>query len=89
MHIGDQVFGLAMTDLIQGCFPRLRVGPTSVRLIGLLLTLALVPECNPLENEGPPETYRAACESVRYSLQVDLATIILMPPFQGRIVPSA
>ncbi|KAH8989893.1 ribonuclease III domain-containing protein [Lactarius hatsudake] len=28
-HIGDQVVSLAVTDLIQGHYPRLRVGPTS------------------------------------------------------------
>ncbi|KAH9165619.1 hypothetical protein EDB89DRAFT_2133839, partial [Lactarius sanguifluus] len=32
-HIGDQVVSLAVTDLIQGHYPRLRVGPTSVRLV--------------------------------------------------------
>ncbi|KAI9447223.1 ribonuclease III domain-containing protein [Lactarius psammicola] len=28
-HIGDRVLGLAVTDLIQGRYPRLHVGPTS------------------------------------------------------------
>ncbi|KAH9965585.1 hypothetical protein BJV74DRAFT_295890 [Russula compacta] len=28
-HIGDQVFGLAITDLIQGLYPHLQVGPAS------------------------------------------------------------
>ncbi|KAH9979714.1 ribonuclease III domain-containing protein [Russula compacta] len=28
-HIGDQVFGLVITDLIQGLYPHLRVGPAS------------------------------------------------------------
>ncbi|KAI9430060.1 hypothetical protein H4582DRAFT_1588247 [Lactarius indigo] len=28
-HIGDQVVSLAITDLIHGRYPRLRVGPTS------------------------------------------------------------
>src|SRR5258708_1465563 len=30
-HIGDQVFALVITDLIQGLYPHLRVGPASVR----------------------------------------------------------
>ncbi|KAI9432675.1 ribonuclease III domain-containing protein [Lactarius indigo] len=30
-HIGDQVVSLAITDLIHGRYPLLRVGPTSVR----------------------------------------------------------
>lgn len=30
-HIGDQVFALAITDLIQELHPHLRVGPASVR----------------------------------------------------------
>ncbi len=30
-HIGDPVFGLVVTNLIQELYPRLRVGPTSVR----------------------------------------------------------
>jgi hypothetical protein len=30
-HIGDQSFGLAITDLIQTLYPHLRVGPASVR----------------------------------------------------------
>jgi hypothetical protein len=30
-HIGDQVFGLAVTNLIQDLYPHLRVGPASVR----------------------------------------------------------
>jgi len=29
-HIGDQVFGLAVTDIIQSRCPHLQVGPTSV-----------------------------------------------------------
>ena len=29
--IGDQVFALAITDLIQDLYPHLRVGPASVR----------------------------------------------------------
>ena len=30
-QIGDQVFSLAVTDLIQDLYPHLRVGPASVR----------------------------------------------------------
>jgi dsRNA-specific ribonuclease len=30
-HIGDQVFGLVVTDLIQNLYPYLRVGRASVR----------------------------------------------------------
>jgi dsRNA-specific ribonuclease len=30
-QIGDQVFALAITDLIQDLYPHLRVGPASVR----------------------------------------------------------
>jgi hypothetical protein len=31
-HIGEQVFALAVTDLIQELYPLLRVGPASVGL---------------------------------------------------------
>ena len=30
-HIGDQVFALAITDIIQALYPYLRVGSASVR----------------------------------------------------------
>jgi len=38
-HIGDQAFGLAITDLIQALYPHLHVGPASVRTV---LSLARV-----------------------------------------------
>jgi hypothetical protein len=44
-QIGDQVFGLAITDLIQDLYPYLRVGPASVCQC-LSFALCLVPHCN-------------------------------------------
>jgi len=52
-HIGDQVFGLAVTDLIQRLYPYLRVGPTSVRRLAvvriksfnLIVTIQKVRDC--------------------------------------------
>ena len=35
-QIGDQAFGLAVTDLIQDLYPYLRVGPASVRQCALI-----------------------------------------------------
>jgi len=35
-RIGDQVFGLAVTDLIRDLYPHLRVGPASVRLYSII-----------------------------------------------------
>ena len=46
-HIGDQVVSLAVTDLIQGHYPRLRVGPTSVRrCIVLCIVFIFSPQAN-------------------------------------------
>jgi hypothetical protein len=35
-HLGDQVFGFAITNLIQDLYPRLRVGPASVCQYGII-----------------------------------------------------
>ena len=35
INIGDQVFGLVVTDLIREAFPNLCVGPSSVRPAGV------------------------------------------------------
>jgi len=35
-HIGDQVIGLTITDLIQSLYPYLRVGPASVRRLAVV-----------------------------------------------------
>jgi dsRNA-specific ribonuclease len=40
-HIGDQVFGLALTNLIQDRYPHLRVGPASVRRYSVIHPLVL------------------------------------------------
>src|SRR6267142_1808793 len=40
-HIGDQVFGLALTNLIQNRYPHLRVGPASVRQYSVIHPLVL------------------------------------------------
>jgi dsRNA-specific ribonuclease len=37
VNLGDQVFGLVVTDLIRETFPYLCVGPSSVRPIGISL----------------------------------------------------
>jgi dsRNA-specific ribonuclease len=41
-HIGDQVFGLVVTDLIQDLYPYLRVGHASVRHCQSPWTLSLI-----------------------------------------------
>ena len=37
VNLGDKVFGLVVTDLIRAHFPNLRVGPSSVSQISVLL----------------------------------------------------
>lgn len=50
-HVGDQAFGLAITDLIQELYPHLRVGPASVRTV-LIARQGLVSHCDYPEIEG-------------------------------------
>jgi ribonuclease-3 len=56
-HVGDQVLGLIVTDLLQELFPYLRVGPSTVRRrarrIGLFVATVLASDPKPLaENAG-------------------------------------
>jgi dsRNA-specific ribonuclease len=51
--IGDQVFGLAVTDLIQQLYPNLRVGPASVsRCVVVPLSLGQVSHGDYAEIKG-------------------------------------
>ncbi|KAH9059194.1 ribonuclease III domain-containing protein [Lactarius vividus] len=74
-HIGDQVVSLAVTDLIQGHYPRLRVGPTSVRRC---IALCIVSVFSPLENQKLRDRIKcgdALAEiTVKYGLHESLRT---------------
>jgi hypothetical protein len=50
-HVGDQVLGLIVTDLLQSQFPYLRVGPSTVRITHCLIS---TPSLSVSDNETPP-----------------------------------
>jgi hypothetical protein len=66
--MGDQVFAWAVTDLIQQLYPRLRVGPASVRRCAVIpLSLGQVSH-DYTESEGPYQTQRYAGRDVKLLL---------------------
>jgi hypothetical protein len=69
VHIGDQVFSLAVTDLIQQLYPKLRVVPASVRRSVIIpLSLGQVSHGGYVESEGSYEIQREARRDVKFFL---------------------
>jgi hypothetical protein len=65
-HVGDQVLGLIVTDLLQSEYPYLRVGPSTVRIVFSCAHIHLIIETVVfLENAGARRWQQHTCHHVR------------------------